>query len=71
MKFPKGATKAEKQFVKELYIENLNRSVTDHQKRITDMLETIKNYRNVINETKKHIRKYKALIKDAENTGVD
>jgi hypothetical protein len=71
MKFPKGATKEEKQFVKEEYIENLANSVIAHENLIKDILETIKNYRRTITVTKKHIRKYKALIKEAEKTKVD
>lgn len=68
MKFPEKATKKEKKFLKELYIENLTTSVTDHQKRIEDMRVTIKNYQRAIVETKANIKHYQELIKDAEDT---
>ena len=71
MKFPKGTTKREKRLAKELYIENLTTSITNHEKRIIDMEKSIKNTRMAINETKKHIKKYKVNLKDAEDTKVD
>lgn len=71
MKFPKGTTKRQKRLAKELYIENLTTSITDHEKRIVGMERTIKDTRKAISETKKHILHYRDLIKDAENTKVD
>lgn len=68
MKFPKTATKKEKKFLKELYIQNLTNSVTEHEKRIIDMEKSIKRTREAIRETKAHIKHYQELIKDAEDT---
>jgi peptidoglycan hydrolase CwlO-like protein len=63
--------KSHKKLSRQEYIEHLTETIIAHQLRITDMLESIKDTRKAINETKKHIRKYQALLKDAENTEVD
>lgn len=68
MKFPENAKKSEKIFLKKIWIENLQKSVIDHEQRIKDFEKTIKNYRKLIAETKKHIKEYQSLIKDAEDT---
>jgi len=71
MKFPENVTKREKRILKKIWIENLTNAVSEHEERVKNMEETIKNFKDKIAITKKHIREYKALVKDAEDTKVD
>jgi peptidoglycan hydrolase CwlO-like protein len=68
MYFPENISKQLQHDLKKMWIENLTRAVIDHEERVKNMEETVKNYKDKIAITKKHIQEYKALIKDAEET---
>jgi peptidoglycan hydrolase CwlO-like protein len=71
MNFPKGATQQEKREYKNIWVESLTKTIIDHERNVKNMEETIKNYKDKIATTKKHIKEYQTLLKDAEDTKVD